>query len=235
MRIPFKSISYFIIAIIYLIPLQRVCADIKTQPKASRSASAHSKENKLSENNINLLKQYLTPINTFQANFLQTTKSGKESKSQTSRGNMQMKRPDCFLWKVNSPFAQLYVSNGSKLWTYDKALQQVTIQKVDKQADSLPVTAILNGSIEKLAQLYLVKVTGSKDKTFTLTPKDKSSLFKELKFIFAGKKLTGMFMADYLESQTRIEFSAIKENVAIPDKQFTFIPPKGVDVLDETK
>lgn len=205
-----------------------------TPPAATTPGKADKTSKKTSANILNELKQYLAPVNTFQANFVQTTKNDKGQKIQTSHGSLQMKRPTFFRWEITTPFPQLYITNGSKLWVYDKALQQVTIQAVDKQFDIIPA-AILNGKTDELARLYSVDVTGSKSRTFILTPKEKSSIFKVLRLIFSGKKLSGMFMSDYLGTQTHIEFLKIKENAAIADKIFSFIPPKNVDVLDETK
>ncbi|MCY4312605.1 MAG: outer-membrane lipoprotein carrier protein LolA, partial [Gammaproteobacteria bacterium] len=50
---------------------------------------------------------------------------------------------------------------------------------------------------------------------------------------FEDNRLRLMELVDHLEQRTRIIFHEMKENIEIPDSRFQFIPPEGVDVIDE--
>ena len=50
-----------------------------------------------------------------------------------------------------------------------------------------------------------------------------------------GKSLAAMELADSLGGRTSLVFADLKPNAAVPAASFTFTPPKGADVMDETK
>lgn len=209
---------------------------ISMQTFASTQTSSKNAKTVVSTTQLaNELKQYLTPVNTLKAHFSQTTTDAKGRKLQTTKGIMQIKRPELFRWQINDPFPQLLVSNGKKVWIYDQELQQVTIRPMDQQTNTVPA-AILSGDIAHLAKNYTVKASGpTNSRTFVLAPKQKDSLFETLTLTFTRHHLSKMILSDSLGTKTTIHFSEVIENKFISDKQFVFTPPKNADVLDETR
>jgi len=66
-----------------------------------------------------------------------------------------------------------------------------------------------------------------------LIPKDNSTDFEAL-FIGLDKSgLAAMELRDNLGQATQIRFTNFKPGVALDDKQFNFVAPKGVDVIGE--
>ena len=178
-------------------------------------------------------QQLLAPVKTLQAKFVQITTDADGHTIETTRGSMQLKRPQLFRWEVKAPFPQCFISDGSKIWVNDIALKQVTIRRVDQQASAMPAM-ILSGSADELVKNYQFKVSGTAGKQiFTLTPLQKDSLFESLQLIFVDRKLQAMLLSDSLGTRTEISFSDIKINLPIAEKQFLFVPPKGVSILDE--
>src|SRR6187455_3621391 len=74
--------------------------------------------------------------------FVQGTKSGRASFKQevagktakgakSSTGVFSFQRPGKFRWAYEKPYEQLIVGDGSKLWIYDRDLNQVIVRKLD--------------------------------------------------------------------------------------------------------
>ena len=69
---------------------------------------------------------------------------------QQASGNLQFSRPGKFRWTYLAPYEQLIVGDGTKLWIFDKDLNQVTARKLDDALGASPA-ALLAGdnAIEK--------------------------------------------------------------------------------------
>jgi outer membrane lipoprotein carrier protein len=93
------------------------------------------------------LKALLTQTTTAKGRFAQMVLDKNMKKLQESTGTMQFSRPGKFRWEYNKPFEQVIVGDGSKLWIYDKDLNQVTERKLDKALGASPA-ALLAGSNE---------------------------------------------------------------------------------------
>ena len=75
------------------------------------------------------LKSFLAETKSAKAGFSQVV-VGKSGNKQTSSGTMAFARPGKFRWSYEQPYQQLLVSDGARLWSYDKDLEQVTIKKL---------------------------------------------------------------------------------------------------------
>ena len=191
------------------------------------------------------LTSILKPLMTIRADFIQQTIDNSGRKLEENTGNMIVKRPNFFRWDVTEPFPQLVVSNGEKVWLYDKDLEQVTIQKLDSQVNVTPAL-ILSGNMEDITKNFTVSDSESDDQLmFTLNPKRNESMFETLQLTFIaaqpGKKkseekdwqLTRMLLTDSLGARTKIEFASLKFNEALLDKTFELYIPPGVDVIGD--
>ncbi|WP_051786437.1 outer membrane lipoprotein chaperone LolA [Endozoicomonas numazuensis] len=180
------------------------------------------------------LAEKLEALKSLTAHFQQDAISS-DGRSQTESGEMQMKRPDLFRWVTTEPYKQEIVAHGSKVWMVDSDLQQVIIQKQDARMANTPAQ-LLTGNARELLKQYNVSVY-SKDRNekFTLTPKAESDLFEKLNIDFRQGTLTSIELSDSLGGKRRILFSEVKENGQVNDDLFEVKPPKGFDVIDETR
>lgn len=175
---------------------------------------------------VNNLNKLLTNTRSMTANFSQSTQGGSAKTNRSFSGTMQVQRPNQFRWQVAGSAAQLIVGNGNTLWVYDKDLNQVTRQK-DTPA------LLLSGNPSTIASSFNVTQPDATRNYYVLYPKTKSANFKSLSIAFNGGNPVMMSLDDNLGQQTLISFSNIKRNVAISPSQFSFVPPKGVDVIDQ--
>lgn len=177
-----------------------------------------------------ILKTYIT----VSADFTQYTADKSGQVLQETQGKLVAKRPGYFYWRVLPPLEQVIVSDGHKVLLYDPDLEQATIQKQSDRLGNTPAL-LLSGEVEKLKQAYdIVHIIGEQDKeTFILRPRENESLFETLRLVFIDKQLKEMRLKDALGQRSVLVFLNLKLNETIPDKQFTFELPEGVDIIQD--
>jgi outer membrane lipoprotein carrier protein len=185
----------------------------------------------------NMLNQLLKNVQSMQAHFTQTMMDNKDNIIQKSQGNMALQRPGQFRWETTSPNAQLVVANGKRLWIYDPDLEQVVVRALSKQAGETPALLLSdsNPTLETDFKVSKENKSNSSLTWFLLKPKDTSSLFASIRMGFAGNELREMRLQDHLDHNTIIRFQNTILNKTISSSLFHFVPPKNVDVIDETK
>ena len=146
---------------------------------------------------------------------------------------MQFARPGRFRWEYDKPYEQTIVGDGSRLWIYDKDLNQVTVRKLDKALGSSPV-ALLSGSNE-IDKNYNLTNIGNQEGLDWLeaVPKSKENAFERIRLGFNQANLEAMELRDQFGQVTMIKFSSIERNPRFSADTFKFVPPKGADVITE--
>lgn len=188
---------------------------------------------------INELKSLLAPIESLTADFQQELLNEQGATLQQAKGQMSLKKPGQFRWEVQGKDPRLVVSNGKKVWDYDKDLEQVTIQKISKAESRAPIF-FLTGDVSTLKNDFKIAKLTEKNKTcmknseqcFELIPKTEHSPFQSIRVGFKNKILNELEMSDQLGQKSFFMFSDAKLNAPLPDTQFQFVVPKGVDVVE---
>lgn len=213
--------------------------------KASTSNSSSS-SNAISANTTSAsattgLKNLLNPVSTLQGGFDQTVRSAgpKGSVLQRVSGKVSLKKPAQFRWEVLGKEPRLVVADGKKVWDYDKELEQVIVQNLNKGQSRAPIFFLTGdtNSLDKDFKITAVTNTGSNtclsasDVCFELKPKKDDGSFQWIKIGFKDKTLKEMEMLDQLGQHSQFVFKDVKINQTIPATEFQFSPPKGVDVL----
>lgn len=179
------------------------------------------------------LKSFLVDAKTIKAAFEQTVADGSGKVIQQSTGSMQLSRPGKFRWEYVKPYRQLVVGDGEKLWLYDPDLNQVTVKKLDKAIGSSPA-ALLAGDAE-IEKNFNLK-DGGADKNLNwveATPKSSESTFERVRMGFAGNNLSVLELKDNFGQTTVIRFANVQLNSKPAAGDFSFVPPKGADVISD--
>lgn len=182
---------------------------------------------------IEKLQAFVAQTQSARANFSQQVLDEKGKAVQNAQGQLSFSRPGKFRWEYRKPYEQSIVGDGERLWVYDKELAQVTVKKLDGALGSSPA-ALLAGSNE-IEEYYNLDARGMKGGLDWLEafPKADDSMFEKVRMGFKGNTLDTMELFDHLGQVTRIRFSAIQRNPALPAGTFSFTPPTGVDVLED--
>ncbi len=179
------------------------------------------------------LKVFLTQTQTVKARFAQMVidKNGKQL--QQAQGVMQFSRPGKFRWDYQKPYEQVIVGDGSKLWIFDKDLNQVTVRKLDRALGSSPA-ALLSGSndLERDFKLSNLGIDKGLDWLEAL-PKSRETVFERVRMGFGKSGLEAMELRDQFGQTTVITFADVERNPRIAADVFRFTPPQGADVISE--
>lgn len=179
------------------------------------------------------LKVFLTQTQTVKARFAQMVLDKNLKPLQQAQGIMQFSRPGKFRWDYQKPYEQVIVGDGSKLWIYDKDLNQVTVRKLDRALGASPA-ALLSGGND-LERDYKLSNTGM-DKGLDwleALPKSKETVFERVRMGFGKSGLEAMELRDQFGQTTVITFADVERNPRIAAEVFRFTPPQGADVISE--
>ena len=148
-------------------------------------------------------------------------------------GAFTFARPGKFRWTYEKPNKQLLVGDGRKLWIYDPDLAQVTVKRIDQAISSTPA-ALLAGK-DDITKLFTLRDGGASDglNWVEAAPKAQDTGFERVRLGLQGRTLAAMELYDQLGGRTMLRFSDLKANVPVPPDAFTFVPPKGADVLED--
>lgn len=182
---------------------------------------------------VEKLKEFARATQSASANFTQTVLDKNGRSAQSASGTLVFSRPGKFRWEYAKPYKQLIVGDGVKLWVYDEDLNQVTVKKMEGALGSSPA-ALLAGSNE-IEEHYNINATGVKSGLDWLEayPKGPDSMFKKVRMGFKGNSLDTMELHDQLGQVSVIRFSRIERNPKLRADAFSFLPPKGADVIED--
>jgi outer membrane lipoprotein carrier protein len=179
---------------------------------------------------ISELQSLLAPISSMKANFKQTVYSEGKIEIQSASGNMEYKKPNLFRWEIEKPEASLLVTDGHKLWNYDVALEQVTVQKFTTDKQISPLSFILDDA-SKLSVNFVVSKLA--DSCYQLTPKHDNPNFVNVVVCFHSKRISIVRVLDHLGQTSVFDFSDMQNNPQIANSRFNFKAPAGVDVVGD--
>lgn len=178
------------------------------------------------------LDKYFADLRTFEADFTQSLVQAT-NRLKNSQGKIYIKSPDKFRLDYKTPYVQIYVADGKKLYQYDEDLEQVIIKPQAQILNNTPLFVLSN--TKKLQQSYHIEPQGSWDgqNWFMLRPKSADTNFEQIRLAFKGKKLSTMELKDSFGQFSRLRFRNVKNNLPLAKNLFTFTPPEGVDVITE--
>lgn len=184
---------------------------------------------------LDRFSQFISGTQSAQGTFEQKIYDRSGKLVQESRGTLAFSRPGKFRWAYEKPYAQLIVGDGERVWIYDKDLNQVTVKKLDRALGSTPA-ALLAGNNEVINAFRLSDI-GAKDglEWLEARPRDKESSFDRVRIGFGPAGLEAMELSDSFGQTTMLRFGALQRNPRLDPQSFRFSPPKGADVIGDTK
>jgi len=181
---------------------------------------------------LDRLQRHYRDTNSFTAKFNEEIATVGAPKKQR-QGVVSFRKPGRMRWEFETPEKQTIVSDGETLYSYDPDLNQVVETPLKQALKSSSATSFLLGigNINRdfkaafanpppsngLVNLILDAKTGGYKIEVGLDPKTYNLM-----------KLT---LTDQLGDVTRIDFSDIHDNVALPDSLFAFNAPAGADIV----
>jgi len=182
---------------------------------------------------IDRLKAFIAGAKTAEADFTQTVADRAGRVSQQASGRMAFARPGKFRWDYSAPYEQVIVGDGTRLWLYDKDLEQVTVKPLGEVIAGTPA-ALLAGD-DAIEKYFSLKDAGTADglEWLEATPRNRDTTFERIRMGFRGDTLVQMELFDFFGQRTTLRLSRFVRNPAIPAARFQFTPPKSADVIGE--
>jgi outer membrane lipoprotein carrier protein len=180
---------------------------------------------------LQTLKNYLRETRSASARFTQVVYDRDMRKLQETSGTMDFSRPGRIRWSYEKPYEQLIVGDGSKLWVYDKDLNQVTVKAIGQAIGGSPA-ALLAGS-DDIEKDFRITPSGMRDGLDWLEaePRGNESTFQKVRLGFGQQGLEAMELIDGFGQLTVVRFQDIQRNPELSPELFQFTPPPGADVI----
>ena len=172
-------------------------------------------------------------VKSIKADFTQTVTNPAMGEELHQRGKISLERPRKMRIEVGSPLESAVISDGKTLWVYSVASKSVTA--TPEIGDGGEIGALLE-DLSKLDEIFDIKLVDDRPpkptQTVNLTPR-KAGAFKSLQLSLARTKftLTDLVLVDQFDSVTSMTFSNLRLNQDVPDSEFVFTAPAGVQLI----
>ncbi len=185
---------------------------------------------------VSELDDLLGEIETLSADVLQLIIESDGGVLEESEIRMHLKKPGGFYWETITPFPELIVTDGVRLWNYQPDLEQVVIEDWDSSRSEL-AAQLLNGETGQLASEYeidTVRSDSDEQLSFQLTPRELDSVYDRIAINFIASTLDSIHLDNKNGEQTLWQFNNLVRNIELEDSLFTFVPPEGIEVVENT-
>lgn len=183
--------------------------------------------------------QHYDHIRTLEAQFTETYKGA--GMRRTESGTLLLKKPGRMRWDYDSPRPKLFLTDGSAAWFYVPGERQARKTPV-KQLEDLrsPLRYLLGKTklekeLDGLSVAADVQPLNPGDVVLRGIPKGMSERVAQTLLEVTPDGLISRIVVEELDgSVTEFRFLQQRENVEIPDRQFHFMPPPGVEIMAGT-
>jgi outer membrane lipoprotein carrier protein len=180
------------------------------------------------------LSRFYDEVETMRAEFDQVRLREGSETGQRHAGRVVIHRPGRFRFEYTEPYEQLYVSDGGRVWSWDPGLEQVIVQDVSAILGNTPA-ALLAGD-QPLEETFRIAEVGgtSGERWVELRPREEAENFEQVRLTFGPDHIRALEIVDATGQTSRMTFSGVEYGVDVAAERFTFEPPEGADVVDET-
>jgi outer membrane lipoprotein carrier protein len=195
---------------------------------------------------VTLVQTFYDQTQTLQAGFEQTRYTRLYDRYDRASGTVVFKKPGKMRWDYAKPNGQVFVSDGKKLLIYQPPEEgekrgQLIERTLDQ--DQLPSAFSFltgQGDLEKDFEVRLLDHDNEKFKdghVLQLIPRKPTPNYEQLVFYVRtlasdGKRagiVQRVLIIDAAGNRNRFDFSKVKFNREVPDKRFSYRPPKGTE------
>jgi outer membrane lipoprotein carrier protein len=157
----------------------------------------------------------------------------------TESGTLWLKKPGKMRWQYRSPREKLFLSDGKDAWFYVPGERQVRRTAVKKLDDLRSPLAFLLGKTKLEKELQALSLASDvaplapEDAVLRGVPKSLADRVSQVLLEITPEHWISRIIIEQVDgSVTEYRFTNQRENVAVPDQQFQFSAPDGVEVID---
>jgi outer membrane lipoprotein carrier protein len=176
-------------------------------------------------------------LRTLEADFVEIyTGAGAE---RTESGTLWLKKPGKMRWEYRSPREKLFLSDGKQAWFFipgERQARRISIRQLDDLRSPLAFLlgkTRLDKELKGLSVASDLKPIGAGNTVLRGAPARMEDRMSEVILEITPDNEISRILLDGTDgSVTEYRFSDQKENIQLPEQQFRFIPPPGVEIIE---
>jgi len=181
---------------------------------------------------LDALKAFVRDAKTGQANFSQTVTSPDGKRVKTSSGSFEFARPNRFRFAYTKPFEQLIVADGSKVWIYDRDLNQASSRKLTQALGATPAALLAGGSLERDFELKVAPDRNGMSWVEAM-PRVRDGTLQAVRIGFRAGELAAVEIVDSFGQTSLLQFDKFRSNLPLAAERFRFVVPAGADLIEQ--
>ncbi|TAK15989.1 MAG: outer membrane lipoprotein carrier protein LolA [Acidobacteria bacterium] len=181
------------------------------------------------------IQAHYAAVRDFTADFTHAYKGGLLPQTTVEYGKVRIKKPGRMRWTYTRPEFKEIVADGRLLYTYIKADRVCYVSDLPTGDQAPTALQFLTGKGDLVRDFTaaLAPNQSASEWRLQLTPITRQADYVRLTIGVDPKSLRMITLEsiDADEGKSAFTFANLRENVSVPDKEFLFAPPKGVDVI----
>lgn len=164
------------------------------------------------------------------ARFVQSYRSGILGREIVERGTLAIKKPGRMRWEYKEPEKKLFVSDGKQFFFYVPADRQVIV-KDQAGEQGIPAFLLAGQGILEQFEVFPEPALPGRERLRLVPRKADQEVERIFLDVDAEARVRAIEVWDVQGGHSRYQFEDVKENVGVPDGQFRFEIPRGVEVV----
>lgn len=194
-----------------------------------------------------LIQQRYDSLDTFQADFVQELTNVASGEVETREGRIWYKQPSQVRWETATPEKELLVVGSEYAWDYIEDEELAIKYGIATLLDSKTILRFISGQAN-IKEDFVVKtewqgadeVRAKWGKGFTVLQLIPKEAEPGMVLAFVGVEpdtglLRQVMIVDFYGNGNELRLSNVELNVDLPADMFTFEPPQGITVEDNTQ
>ena len=179
------------------------------------------------------LKNYLTNINTMEADFEQSNYSNSNALIDKSIGRIKIKKPDNLMWDIELPFSKKIVLQKDTLRIFDSQLNQLLISSMPMEIENSFLILLLRDA--NILNFYSIdKIEKDDDEEqFSLIGNNRRNIFEKIEIYFTKDKLSKFIFFSANNESIELQLMNVLINKNLPDKDFIINISDDTEIIDQ--
>ncbi len=172
---------------------------------------------------------------------MHTYEGGILRKKTVEKGHVAIRKPGRMRWTYTAPEEKLFVSDGTKLYSYVPVDKQVYVATLPQGDDAASTPALFLAGRGDLARDFTASMASIAEApegsvALELTPIQPEKEYESLVLVVDRDTLQWRMLVttDRQGGRSTFAFSNMRENTGVPDREFQFSIPRGVDVITDS-
>lgn len=182
--------------------------------------------------------EHYNRLRTLEADFTEIYQAAGAERSES--GQLWLKKPGKMRWEYRSPEEKLFIDDGRDGWLYlpvEKQVRKSSMKKLDELRSPLAFLLGKTNLEKELAGLSFapdLQTWKPDDVILRGVPRGLEDRVEEVVLeVTPDHQIARILVRSVDDSITEYRLSNQRENVAVPDAQFRFVPASGVEVIED--